>query len=195
MTTRSYTRYRRTCTRCGATFFDDRLRKPGRFCSRTCANQRSFDDNFKARTCRVGACLEWQGVKNRDGYALYAGRFVHRIVWTKKHGAIPSGKVIRHRCHNPACVRLGHLRVGTQADNVRDRDRAGRTARGDRQGLRKHPEAVLRGSRNAIAKLTEKNVAHIKHSTAPGAVLARRFRVSPSTIHLIRKNKTWKHVK
>lgn len=81
-----------------------------------------------------GPCLEWAGARTKAGYGSRwrNGRvgYVHRQTWEDAHGAIPAGMVIRHLCHNPACYRLEHLALGTQADNERDKVAAGRYRNG-----------------------------------------------------------------
>jgi hypothetical protein len=51
----------------------------------------------------------------------------HRYSWQIAFGEIPSGLCVLHRCDNPSCVRHDHLFLGTQAENMRDRIRKGRT--------------------------------------------------------------------
>lgn len=46
---------------------------------------------------------------------------VVRHLWEDRHGPIPDGMVLRHRCDNRACINLDHVLLGTHADNVRDR--------------------------------------------------------------------------
>lgn len=116
------------------------------------------------------ACWEWIGEK-RSGY----GRFfldgrkqtAHRVIWEHCNGPIPSGMKILHRCDNPPCVRMRHLFLGTQADNVVDCATKGRIRVGDRKG-EKHPLALLTnkdariirtsygGQRGQIQRLAEK---------------------------------------
>lgn len=45
---------------------------------------------------------------------------VHRLAWTAKHGPIPDGMVICHRCNVRRCVNPDHLALGTCADNNAD---------------------------------------------------------------------------
>lgn len=45
-------------------------------------------------------------------------------------GPIPDGYFVCHKCDTPACVNPDHLFVGTNADNVADRDKKGRVAKG-----------------------------------------------------------------
>lgn len=102
-------------------------------------------------------CLLWEGPVDKDGYGRVRlskkNVFTHRLVWAfglegQRHGAMPPPEVvIRHRCDVPRCVNPEHLQAGSVADNNRDRDERGRhrSARGDANGARKHPERVPRG--------------------------------------------------
>lgn len=76
-------------------------------------------------------CLFWVGTRDRDGYGKTKVNrrpwLAHRLSWALHNGPIPDGAVIRHRCDRPACVNPNHLEIGSQADNVRDRDERGRT--------------------------------------------------------------------
>lgn len=70
-------------------------------------------------------------------------------------------------------------------------------ATGDRNGLRKHPESVLRGSKNPFSKLNEDNVLKMRtlYSTGINTVqLAAMFGVSQCTSWNIVNRKTWRHV-
>lgn len=75
-------------------------------------------------------CLEWDGARGRGGYGRYMrygrSRYLHLIVWEAAFGPVPEGGVVMHLCDNPACYRLAHLRLGTQAENVADMVAKGR---------------------------------------------------------------------
>ncbi len=83
-----------------------------------------------SKTPTERGCLEWTGYHNRLGYGYFkVGKKnigAHRIAWEIVNGPIPAGLVIRHMCHNPQCVNPAHLRLGSQADNVRDMMSSGR---------------------------------------------------------------------
>jgi len=123
-------------------------------------------------------CIEFDGPRNRDGYGQYGtephrGRLAHRIAWRETNGPIPEGMVVMHICDNPACINLDHLRLGTQGENIADRDR----------------------KRRRHVKLTPADVASIKKSLADGETprtLATQHSVHISTIHQIGRGATWK---
>lgn len=73
-----------------------------------------------------GDCWIFTGVRDRQGYGRYRKGKAHRFAWSLGNGPIPPGKLIRHQCDNPGCVRPDHLLLGTQADNVLDREMRGR---------------------------------------------------------------------
>lgn len=56
------------------------------------------------------------------GQLKYQGRtwLAHRLQWYLANGEIPKGRVIRHLCHNPLCIHIEHLAIGTQVENAAD---------------------------------------------------------------------------
>lgn len=79
-------------------------------------------------------CWEWAGHRTGRGYGRIgvSGRLMysHRLAYEAWVGPIPDGMHVLHRCDNPPCINPAHLFLGTDAENVRDRDGKGRTARG-----------------------------------------------------------------
>ena len=55
----------------------------------------------------------------------------------------PSGGVVRHTCDTPACIRVSHLQISSQADNLADALRRGRR-RGRQEGAQRAPSPTLR---------------------------------------------------
>jgi hypothetical protein len=106
-----------------------------------------------------------------------------RVSYGLHKGPIPKGKVVRHKCDNPACVNPAHLELGTQRENVRDMIDRGRGNWRAPKGEERH---------NAI--LTEDRVRYIRASNERGIDLAERFGVKPTTVAAIRKRRLWKHI-
>ncbi|MER6884061.1 HNH endonuclease [Streptomyces althioticus] len=114
---------------------------------------------------------------------------VTRIVLADALGRpIKEGHVACHTCDHPWCVERAHLWEGTHQDNLRDRDRKGRAAR---------------GAANGSVTLTEANVREIRrdyrpwtgpHDPGNRGELARRYGVHPATINNIVARRSWAHV-
>lgn len=82
----------------------------------------------------IDGCWLWtSGVGKNTGYGNFwfegkthsAPRFAFELA----NGPIPPGKQLRHfKCANRLCVNPSHMRVGTAADNMQDRERDRRSA-------------------------------------------------------------------
>lgn len=86
-----------------------------------------------------GCWLLQMAPASRAGHVLirFHGQriYAHRLIYFFVNGAIPLGKVVRHSCDDPACVRPDHLSVGSQRDNVHDSVKRGRRCAFGRQRL------------------------------------------------------------
>ena len=140
-------------------------------------------------------CWEWQG-KPRGKDGMYGqihppgmGRQIapHRAAWLLHFGEIPvhdrgpNALVVRHTCDNPRCVKIDHLILGTQLDNVRDMISRGR--------------ARYASGENARSKLNWKKVEEIraKHAAGMGQrALSREYGVSYPAIHNVVHFQTWR---
>jgi len=153
--------------------------------------QGTLEERFWAKVEKRGPdeCWEWTASVNTCGYgALGSGKrdgllvLAHRLAWKLASGPVPAGLCVCHTCDNRRCVNPTHLFLGTPADNMADMTAKGREARGESQGL---------------AKLTNVDVRDIRTSFKNGikqSVLARRFEVSRSTIHMVVRRKTWARI-
>lgn len=139
-----------------------------------------------------GGCWLWNGAATRDGYGQVKRRTLartkniraHHYAWFLAKGRLPPvDKCLCHRCDTPACVRVGHLFVGTRKDNSDDKVLKGR-------------QSTVRfyGSTNPMSKLTELQVIRIRASTLPNVMLAGKYRVNPSCIYAIRTRSKWRHI-
>lgn len=122
---------------------------------------------------------------SRYGYGILTkGRkttlSAHRVSWEICFGPVQNGLHVLHKCDTPACVNPEHLFLGTQQDNMRDRNVKGRTAKGEQR-----PEAILSAD----------DVRRIRLDSRSNAVIAREVNVDPSTISHIKRRRIWKHVK
>ncbi len=144
--------------------------------------RQSLEERFFSKVNKRGpeACWLWKASVCTSGYGQFApvGKKLvlgHRFAWALTNGPIPKGMRILHRCDTPACCNPAHLFVGTDADNVADKTHKGRASK----------------------KLTEANVREIVAEADKGArgnVIARRFGVSPTTVHKILRGYDWSHV-
>lgn len=73
----------------------------------------------------TSGCWLWQGMTTN----LY-GRFkvggtryaAHRLAYALAYGYVPKELVVRHTCDVALCVAPHHLELGTDAQNIRDRE-------------------------------------------------------------------------
>lgn len=107
-----------------------------------------------------------------------------RYIYEQQNGKIPKGMVIRHMCDNSSCCNINHLEIGTQLDNIKDRELRGRTYRG--------PNFKSRGTKSKWNKLTENQVKEIYLSNLSSYKLSEIYNVSHSNILQIKNKLTWK---
>lgn len=153
--------------------------------------RRTFEERFWAKVNTTtgplvagmeSPCWPWTGVLSHGrGQIRSAGGISGRIMsatWAAYEisvgSPVPAGKLLCHRCDNPACVRPDHLFVGTAADNSADAVAKGRHAH---------------GATNGQTKLSDAQVAEIRRRYATGSVsqsqLAREYGVKGPTINRI----------
>lgn len=141
---------------------------------------------FWNKVNKLGDCWLWTGYCNvRSGYAVFRGENASRVIWRLRHGEIPAGKQVCHKCDNPKCVNPDHLFLGTPKENTRDSINKGRAYK-------------AHGETHYNAKLTYKDVQEIRVALQNyhwGLVteLAHKYNVSESMVYKIRHDKSWQN--
>jgi len=92
---------------------------------------------WRAHVLVTGTCHVWMGAVGSDGYGRIAVRNAedgprtltpHQVGARLGYGPIPAGATVLHDCEVRLCCRAepGHLRVGTQSENMRQAVARGR---------------------------------------------------------------------
>lgn len=144
--------------------------------------------NNKVNQGQPGQCWLWGGAPNSTGYGTIRqpGRFgktvlAHRLAYEISFGVVPEGMCVCHRCDVPLCVNPGHLFLGSNLDNIRDRDRKGRCkARG------------LPGEGCGHHKLKEWQVIKVLKDSRTHQTIADAYHMSRTAITNIKLGRTWK---
>lgn len=157
------------------------------------------DTDGRVWSSKRGSWRELAYGRDPDGYVTVqvtqSGRStqlrVHKVVASAfKRGRLTAeavrdlGLEVRHLDGDKLNNNSANLEYGTRKENADDRERHGRTARGERN----------LGGR----KLTEAQVSEIKHALAVGNTLtsiARAYGVSIGLIHHIKVGRLWRHVR
>ena len=128
-------------------------------------------------------CIIWHFGMNNCGYGSWkrkggVTRTAHRVIYEMVYGTIPDGLHIRHTCHNPACINVNHMELGTHSDNMQDKVIAGRQlVLSDRPELRRD-------------KLTEEEILIILTSDKGRVELSELLGISQTSISSIRSGRT-----
>ena len=144
-----------------------------------------LSDKIEKHTIRIpeSGCWVWMSTIHENGYGrVCAGKkpfYAHRVSYEQKYGPIPSGMMALHHCDVRCCVNPDHIFVGTQQNNMTDKVRKNRQAKGISHGN---------------AKLTEDQVLEIKYSSETSIKLAAKFDYLASMIRAIKNGNLWKHL-
>jgi len=142
-------------------------------------------------------CWLWTAVLSHNGYGQFGsgGKCIraHRFSWELKNGPIQDGLCVCHKCDTRSCVNPDHLFLGTVEDNIEDKVKKNRQARGERLSL-------AQGNRNKVGEktnscvLTKEQVIAIRADSRSNPSIAKSFGVSITTIRCAKLGITWKHL-
>lgn len=187
-----------TCDACGKVFRVEKNQaaRGRKHCSKKCQYSKTTEERFWEKVDKdgpvpvhapgIGNCWIWKSSVDELGYGFFRVamdenmRKAHRVSWILRHGD-PGKLLVCHRCDNPSCVRPDHLFLGTNLDNIRDRDAKGR---GRSLYGENHPGAILRDA----------DVLEIRSSDAPVEALSAKFGVAVGTVKHIQRRESWKHL-
>lgn len=145
----------------------------------------TLPQRFWNKVIKAEGCWLWSGAKNRKGYGVIgttAGMsLAHRVSLELSGIPVPYAKHVLHRCDTPGCVNPGHLFIGTNLDNVRDRE-------SKQRGNQVH------GVANGRAKVSDAEVKAIRNSSLSTKDLAAIYEINVTTVRQIINKETWKHV-
>ena len=135
-----------------------------------------YEDKNGCHICTSHCRIRGYPLFYRDGKRWLMSRWFY----TQKYGEIPKGKIIRHKCDNPACINIDHLELGTHKDNSQDMVKRGRSTFGEKS----YP-----------GKLTEQQVLEIYHDRGrTNAEIAKEYGISSITVSNIQSGDTWAHL-
>jgi len=95
----------------------------------------------------------------------------HDAMWTSKHGPVPSGFEVMHKCDTRACINPAHLKLGTRKDNLAD--------------------MTTKGRRRGCIKLTLGQVVAIRADPRSQHKIAAEYGVTQSNVWRIKHGRTW----
>lgn len=133
-------------------------------------------------------CWEWIKSLSNRGYGIFNYNkkmtLVHRIMYEKYKGKIPSKMFVCHSCDNPKCSNPDHLFLGNQFDNMKDMENK---CRSNKSYGESHVRAIL----------TEDIVRKIKIKFKNGLTkkqISMELNIPYHQVRYVCIGKTWKHV-
>lgn len=172
------------CAHCGAPIFKT-VRSNARYCREACRFLAKVEPSDLADP---DGCWRWTAARASGGYGHFKPEGVgpgaamekaHRAAYRLFRGEVPAHLIACHTCDNRACVNPRHLFLGTNDDNMADRQAKGRQAIGERIGC---------------ARLTAADVIAIRSTDEPIWKVAKHLGVGEATVAQARRGATWGHL-
>ena len=184
-----------TCAACGNEFTVATWNRDAKFCSKACANAQRLihplAERFWKHVEKTDTCWLWTGSKDPNGYGRILDkphsqggkpRLAHRIAWELTNGPILNDLFVCHTCDNPSCVRLDHLFLGDQFDNMHDCSAKGRMHFGEANGTAKLNPDLVRAFRKEY------------RAGASLAAIGSAYGIPWQTVADIIHGRTWSHI-
>lgn len=140
-------------------------------------------DRFWRSVKKTEGCWLWTAGKDTNGYGQFSIKskavLVHRFSYELHKGKLNTnssyhGVCVLHKCDTPSCVNPDHLVLGTQLDNIKDRD----------------------SKMRMFHKISRKTAEKIRHEYIPYKVsqytLGKKYGIARSTVEDIIHNRIWK---
>ena len=154
---------------------------------------RTPEERFDEMAVKTDTCWFWGGenwTKRYGTISLGQGLksiSAHRYSYMRFNGEIPRGLVVRHKCDVMNCVNPEHLELGTNEDNVDDRNSRGRSTG---HGKVRLPKKKRRGNQRVLARWeAEKLREEYATGNFTQVQLASRWSVSQAVVSTTIRNK------
>jgi hypothetical protein len=130
-------------------------------------------------------CHIWTANTNDKGYGLFnfSGKMMsaHRAAYKLYIGEIPEGLHVLHTCDNRLCVNPLHFWLGTNLDNIRDRQKKGR-------------DRYLSGTSHPRSRFSADEIKAIRESKLTQKELAKQYNTCQQHISQIKRNELYKPI-
>jgi hypothetical protein len=139
---------------------------------------------LSGRYVEDGDCLRWiAACCNGHPSMRVNGKstLVRRVLWERKHGAIPAGHIVRCTCETPRCINVDHCEVTTYRKLGKQLGALGVMSGWVRSAK---IAAVKRASQQA--RISQEDARAIRNSDEKLSVLAARYGISESTASRIK---------
>jgi len=148
----------------------------------------TLKERFMNSVNKTDSCWLWKGKIPAHGYGYIQINKkcyrAHRVSWEIYFGEIPKGMLVCHKCDVPSCVNPDHLFLGSDADNMRDRDEKCRVAHN-------------KGEKCGKSKIKESDVIAIKTLFKSGATqteIGNKLGINRKNVFNIVRGVSWRHV-
>jgi len=115
-------------------------------------------------------------------------RLAHRVAYCESKGISIEeidGLMVLHSCDNPRCVNPSHLRIGSHADNMMDRNSRLRTSKGTMHAMHRIDEQTVNLIRDDyVGKRRGMSLAEV----------SKKYGISKTQCYRIVNGEAWKHI-